>query len=210
MQFKESHMKLYSLFLLMATATVFSPGPGVVMTLTNALRYGMRGTFAGILGIALGALVVATISATSLGVLLAASALAFTVLKFIGAGYLIYLGIRLWRAPAFKFAEQSAHEASFGRRFLEGLSLQLTNPKAIFFFLSVFPQFIDTEKNYSLQFTTLVLTYSVLVVVIHCTYAFFAKRAKGWLASERGGRAVNKAAGATFVFFGAALATAKR
>jgi homoserine/homoserine lactone efflux protein len=203
-------MKLYSLFLLMATATVFSPGPGVVMTLTNALRYGMRGTFAGILGIALGALVVATISATSLGVLLAASALAFTVLKFIGAGYLIYLGIRLWRAPAFKFAEQSAHEASFGRRFLEGLSLQLTNPKAIFFFLSVFPQFIDAEKNYSVQFTTLVLTYSVLVVVIHCTYAFFAKRAKGWLTSERGGRAVNKAAGATFVFFGAALATAKR
>jgi homoserine/homoserine lactone efflux protein len=203
-------MKLYSLFLLMATATVFSPGPGVVMTLTNALRYGMRGTFAGILGIALGALVVATISATSLGVLLAASALAFTVLKFIGAGYLIYLGIRLWRAPAFKFAEQSAHEASFGRRFLEGLSLQITNPKAIFFFLSVFPQFIDAEKNYSVQFTTLVLTYSVLVVVIHCTYAFFAKRAKGWLTSERGGRAVNKAAGATFVFFGAALATAKR
>ena len=203
-------MKLYLLFLLMATTTVFSPGPGVVMTLTNALRYGMRGTFGGILGIALGALVVAAISATSLGVLLAASALAFTVIKFIGAGYLVYLGIRLWRAPAFKFTEQAAHEASFGRRFLEGLSLQLTNPKAIFFFLSVFPQFIDPTQNYSAQFTTLVLTYSSLVVAIHCAYAFFARRAKGWLTSERGGRIVNKAAGATFVLFGAALATAKR
>lgn len=203
-------MKLYSLFLLMAAATVLSPGPGVVMTLTNALRFGMRGTFGGILGIAFGALVVAAISATSLGVLLATSALAFTILKFIGAAYLIYLGLRLWRAPPFKFAEQSAHEASFRRRFLEGISLQLSNPKAIFFFLSVFPQFIDPGINYSVQFATLVLTYSSLVVVIHFAYAFFAKRAKSWLTSQRGGRTVNRTAGATFVFFGAALATAKQ
>lgn len=203
-------MRLYSLFLLMAAATVFSPGPGVVMTLTNTLRYGVRGTLGGILGIAVGALVVAAISATSLGVLLAASALAFTALKFIGAGYLVYLGIRLWHAPAVKFAAGSAKKAGFGRRFLEGLSLQLTNPKAIFFFLSVFPQFIDAEKNYPVQFAMLVLTYSLLVVGIHCAYASFAERAQGWLTSERGGRAVNRAAGATFVFFGAALATAKR
>lgn len=203
-------MKLYPLFLLMATATVLSLGPGVVMTLTNSLRYGMRGTFGGILGIAIGALVVAAISATSLGLLLATSALAFTVLKFIGAAYLVYLGIRLWRAPVFNFAEQLAHEESFGKRFLEGISLQLTNPKAIFFFLSVFPQFIDPGLNYSAQFAALVLTYSSLVVVIHCCYALFAKRAKSWLTSARGGRTVNRAAGATFVLFGAALATAKR
>ena len=203
-------MEFYSLFLLMAIATVFSPGPGVVMTLTNALRYGIRGTFGGILGIAFGALVVAAISATSLGVLLAASAVAFTILKFIGAAYLVYLGIRLWRSPPFKFAEQSSHEASLGKRFLEGLSLQLTNPKAIFFFLSVFPQFIDPQKGYPIQFATLVLTYSSLVVIIHSFYAIFAKRAKGWLVSERGGRAVNKVAAITFMFFGAVLANAKR
>lgn len=203
-------MKLYPLFLLMATATVLSPGPGVVMTLTNSLLYGLRGTVGGILGIAFGALVVAAISATSLGVVLATSSLAFTVLKFIGAAYLIYLGVRAWRAPAFKFTEQSTHEASFGKRFVEGISMQLTNPKAIFFFLSVFPQFIDPSRQYAAQFSALVLTYSSLVVAIHCTYAFFARRAKNWLTSEKGGRAVGKAAGATFVFFGAALATTQR
>jgi len=203
-------VQLYSLFLLMATVTVLSPGPGVVMTLTNALRYGIRGTLGGILGIAFGALVVAAISATSLGVLLATSALAFTILKFVGAAYLIYLGIRLWNSPPVKFNEHSAHEANLGKRFLEGLSLQLTNPKAIFFFLSVFPQFIVPENNYSVQFATLVLTYSTLVVTIHCLYALFAKRAKAWLTSERGGHAVNKLAAGAFVFFGVALATAKR
>jgi homoserine/homoserine lactone efflux protein len=203
-------VNLYLLFLLMATATVLSPGPGVLMTLTNALRYGARGTFGGILGIAFGALVVAAISATSIGVVLAVSATAFTILKFIGAAYLIYLGVRLWRAPSFKFTDRSTHKANFGRRFMEGLSLQLTNPKAIFFFLSVFPQFIDPEKNYTAQFAVLVSTYSALVVVIHCMYAVSARRAKRWLTSERGGRNVNRAAGATFVFFGAALATANR
>lgn len=203
-------MELYLLFLLMAAATVLSPGPGVVMTISNSLRYGMRGTLGGVLGIAFGALVVAAISATSLGVLLATSAQAFTVLKFIGAAYLIYLGVRLWRAPPFSFTEQPGLSSSFGKRFVEGLSLQLTNPKAIFFFLSVFPQFIDPGMNYSVQFGTLVLTYSALVVCIHCVYAFFAKRAKSWLTSERGGRVVNRTAGSTFIFFGAMLATAKR
>lgn len=203
-------MKLYPLFLLMATATVFSPGPGVLMTLTNAVRYGLRGTIGGILGIACGALVVAAISATSVGIVLATSALAFTILKFAGAAYLVYLGIRLWRAPAVNLATQPAHEAGFARRFAEGLSLQLTNPKAIFFFLSVFPQFIEPERSYAGQFALLVLTYSALVVLIHCLYALTARRARGWLSSEHGGRLLNRIGGATFVFFGAALATAKR
>lgn len=203
-------MKLYLLFLLMATATVLSPGPGVVMTLTNALRYGFRGCVGGILGVATGALVVAALSATSLGVLLATSATAFTVIKLMGAAYLVYLGIRLWRAPPFHFAAGAPHKASFGRRFAEGLTLQFTNPKAIFFFLSVLPQFIDPQQAYVVQFVALVGTYSTLVVVIHCGYALCAQRAKGWLSSERGGRLVNRAAGTTFICFGAALAVAKR
>lgn len=203
-------MTLYPIFLLVAATTVLSPGPGVVMTLTNSLRYGFRGTFGGILGISAGALAVAALSATGLGVLLATSAMAFTILKYIGAGYLVYLGVRLWKAPPFRFEERSPHPAGIGRRFVEGLSLQLTNPKAIFFFLSVFPQFIDRTRDFGGQFAVLVLTYSTLVILIHCGYAVTAQRAKRWLASERGGRAVNRVGGAAFVFFGAALATARR
>ena len=203
-------MKLYSLFVLMATATVLSPGPGVVMSLTNALRYGLRGTVGGILGIAVGALMVAGISATSVGLLLATSELAFNVLKLVGAAYLVYLGVRQWRAPRFSLTDSPAHAASFSRRFMEGLSLQLTNPKAIFFFLSVFPQFISPEADYATQFAVLVLTYSGLVLVIHCGYALSARRAQRWLTSDRGGSIVNRAASTAFVVFGAALALAHR
>jgi homoserine/homoserine lactone efflux protein len=93
---------------------------------------------------------------------------------------------------------------------VEGLSLQLTNPKAIFFFLSVFPQFLDHARPMAPQFAVLVLTYSTLVVLIHSGYALSAQRARSWLGSERGGRTMNRVGGATFVFFGAALATARR
>jgi homoserine/homoserine lactone efflux protein len=203
-------VNLYLLFLLMATATVLSPGPGVVMSLTNAMHYGMRDTFAGILGVALGAMFIAAVSATSVGVVLAASATAFTILKYLGAAYLVYLGIRLWRAPAFKFADRPVNEGNVRKRFVEGFALQLTNPKAIFFFLSVFPQFIDPKQNYITQFIILVLTYGTLVVIIHSIYALFAKGAKRWLTSSTGGSVVNKAAGSTFVLFGVMLATAKQ
>ncbi len=203
-------MTPYPMFLAVAAITVLSPGPGVVMTLSNALRFGVRGTVGGIFGIAFGALVVAAISATSLGILLATSTVAFTIAKLIGAAYLIYLAVRLWRAPPFHFHSQSTHEARFVRRFMEGLALQLTNPKAVFFFLSVFPQFIDPTEAYATQFARLVLTYSALVVVIHLLYAALAKRARSWLTSERGGLIVNRTAASTFAFFGVVLATAKR
>lgn len=203
-------MTLYLLFLGAAALTVVSPGPGVLMTITNALRFGFKGTVGGILGIAVGAFLVAGLSATAVGAILAASAMAFTVMKVVGAAYLVYLGLRLWRAPPFCFGNQAAHEASIAKRFVEGLSLQLTNPKAIFFFLSLFPQFIDPAKNYAIQFGILVLTYAMLVVLIHTLYALFANRARHWLTSERGSKLLNRISGATFMGFGIALATARR
>lgn len=203
-------MQLYGLFVLVATATVCSPGPGVVMTLSNALRYDRLSTLGGILGIATGTLLIAGVSATSLGVLLATSARAFTVLKFVGAGYLIYLGVRLWRAPALALATSQSRPGGFARCFRDAFSMQLTNPKAVFFFLSVLPQFMDPGLSYAFQFLALVMTYAVLVVVIHCGYAACARRAQRWLASERGGRLVNRIAAGMFMAFGGLLATAHR
>lgn len=203
-------MKLYPVFLLVATATVLSPGPGVLMALTNALRYGLRGSIGGILGVACGAGVVAALSATGLGMLMAASAAAFNLMKWLGAAYLVYLGLRQWLAPPPELGAVQAHPASFGRRFVEGLMLQLTNPKVIFFFLSVFPQFIDPADSYALQFAVLVLSYCVLVVAVHCLYALFAKQARRWLVSRQGARWLGRIAGATFIGFGVALAGARR
>ncbi|GFO62070.1 amino acid transporter LysE [Geomonas silvestris] len=198
-------MKLYPMYLMLAAFTVFSPGPGVVMTLTNALSYGLKGSFGGILGISVGALIIASLSATGLGVMLAGSPLAFTITKWIGACYLGYLGVKLWRAPAFVFMEQVEREAGFQRNFVKGVTLQFTNPKAIFFFLSVLPQFIDRDLNFSLQFAIMALTYGVLIVIIHSLYAVGAQRTRSWFTSEAGGRAINRVGGTLFIVFAALL-----
>ncbi|OZG72155.1 lysine transporter LysE [Hahella sp. CCB-MM4] len=207
-------MESYVIFVIIATITVLSPGPGVLLTLTNAIRYGAGGAIGGILGIAFGTFIVAGVSATSLGVLLAASSVAFTIMKFIGAAYLIYLGIKLWRSPAVKIDQDgftsTGKPRKKRRQFLEGLTLQLTNPKAVFFFMSIFPQFVDYSSNYSNQFLLLVVTYSALVVMIHMLYAHLAKMARGWLSSDRGGKIVNRIGGGTFMCFGIGLASATR
>lgn len=106
-------MQLYAMFFFMATLTVLTPGPGVVMTLTNTLRYGLRRAAGGILGIAAGTLLVATLSATGLGILLATSAVAFTLMKLLGAAYLIYLGLRLWHSPALQFTPGDGSNGGF-------------------------------------------------------------------------------------------------
>ena len=203
-------MEQYILFVTMASLTVLSPGPGVTLTLTNSIRYGMYETFGGILGIASGAFIVAAISATGLGLILAASALAFTIMKYIGAAYLIYLGIKMWRTPPLMTKEPGALKPSRSKRFLEGITLQLSNPKVIFFFLSLFPQFIDDSKPYAVQFFTLVSTYCALIIVIHLAYAMTAHKVKMWLSSPRGSRIFNRVGAGAFIFFGLAMAASKK
>jgi len=203
-------MDNYLLFILIAIATILSPGPGVIMTLTNAIQQGLSGTFSGILGIAFGTFVVATISATSLGLILATSTLAFSIMKFIGAAYLIYLGIKLWRSPSRKVSNELSQTKSKLKQFIGGITLQLTNPKAVFFFMSIFPQFIDLASNYLSQFTLLVVSYSSLVVIIHFAYALLAKSTHHWLSSEKGYRLVNRLGAITFMGFGVGLASTSR
>ncbi len=202
-------MEHYLLFLLMASLAVLSPGPGVMLTLTNSLRYGISQSLGGIAGISLGALIVALISATGLGLVLAASAVAFSILKFAGAAYLIFLGIKMWLSKPVPVNDYPPQKHGIKIRFIEGLSTQLLNPKAIFFFLSVFPQFIDSSVRYEPQFILLVLTYCVLIAIIHFLYALTAGKAKKWISSKRGARIVNRTGGTAFIFFGISLAVSK-
>ncbi|MBC3346384.1 MULTISPECIES: LysE family translocator [Pseudomonas] len=202
-------MASYGLFLVLATLTVLSPGPGVVLTISNALRHGWSGSLPGIVGIASGAFIVAGICASSLGLILAASATAFTVLKYIGALYLLYLGIKMWRTQRF-IPELKATSPRPWRRFIEALSIQLLNPKAGFFFLAVFPQFIKPAADYCSQFFLLVSSYSLLVVVVHSGYALVAQAARGWLSTNKGARIVGKLSGITFLGFGVLMASASK
>lgn len=208
-------MDQYLLYLTITALMVASPGPGVVLTLSNAIRHGVKPALSGVFGIALGILIIAIISASSLGILLATSALAFTIIKYIGAAYLIYLGIKLWRSPAINLNSntdggEGNQNPRYGVRFKEGFLVSVLNPKPIFFFMSLFPQFINHQQSYLLQFTYLTLTFCGLIIVVHTAYAFGANSIKGWLSSPKGSKTVNRVGGGVFVLFGFGLATSQR
>ena len=208
-------MEQYFIYLLMAALTVSSPGPGVVLTLSNAIRHGVKPALSGVLGISLGILIISIISASSLGVLLTTSSFAFSILKYIGAGYLIYLGIKLWRTPVISLEDavntnNMTKEISHWIRFKEGFFVSLLNPKAIFFFMSLFPQFINHQQSYLLQFTYLTLTFCFVIIVVHTIYALGANSIKSWLSSPKGSKIVNRTSGSVFVLFGIGLATSSK
>lgn len=202
-------MNHYSLFVSLAAITVLSPGPGVLLTLSNSIRFGFNSAFCGILGVAFGTFAVAAFSATSLGFILAVSTIAFTIVKYIGAAYLIYLGIKLWGSNDHKTVSRKGAQSK-GRCFFEGITIQVTNPKAVLFFMSIFPQFIDHSDDFTGQFSALVLTYSLLVIVIHMAYALIAKSMRDWISTPRISKIFNKIGGGAFICFGVGLATAKR
>jgi threonine/homoserine/homoserine lactone efflux protein len=208
---EERCLALYSVFVLMAVLTIVSPGPGVLKSLTNALQYGLRPALIGIAGLACGVFCVAALAATSLGALLSASATAFHVIRIAGAAYLLYLGVRLWRAPTMKLAASAATAKRRRTLFVEGWLLQFSNPNALFFFLSVLPQFIDRSHPYLPQFLLLVLTFCLLLVVVHGSYACGARHGQRWLAGTAGaGRWLNRGGGAAFVIFSVLLLNSGR
>jgi threonine/homoserine/homoserine lactone efflux protein len=198
------------LYIAIASATIASPGPGVVLTISNSIKYGFWGSVSGILGVASAMLCIAIISATSLAAIFATSALAFSIFKYIGAAYLIYLGIKMWRSSS-KFDEtNNSSIKSNKKKFSEGLLLTLLNPKPIFFFMALFPQFINPSENYSFQFLLLAFVFSVLVVIIHSSYAFFAKTAKTKLSTPKGSQILSRVSGGFYMCFGVLLATTNK
>lgn len=203
-------MDNYLLYVGVAIATILLPGPAVMLTINNAIQRGLLKSIAGILGIALAILIVAFISATSLGIVLASSAVAFNIIKILGAAYLIYMGIKMLRSKVTNDLSIKKQEASYVRCFIEGFLVSISNPKAVIFFMSIFPQFINTSKEYVPQFILLATTFSLLVMVIHSIYALSASAVKSKLSSEKGKSVINKIGGGVFVGFGVGLAASSK
>ncbi len=203
-------MENYLIYVGVAIATILLPGPAVMLTLNNSIQRGILKSLAGILGIALAILLVAIISATSLGIVLASSAIAFNIIKIFGAAYLIYLGIKMFRSEATNNDLFKEQEGSFFKCFMEGFLVSVSNPKAVIFFMSIFPQFIDLTQEYTPQFILLAVTFSFLVIVIHTIYAVSASFAKSKLSSQNGSSLLNKISGGVFVSFGVGLAASSK
>ena len=174
--------KTWLLFLVMEIALSLSPGPAVFYVVSQGARGALRRSVPAALGIIAANAIYFSLSATSLGAIIAASARFFAIAKWVGAAYLIYLGVKALRSAGSSHAVDlgvslPAEKGDRRRVFLGALTLQLANPKALLFFLALLPQFIDPTRVVVPQMLILAATSMLPEFCILMSYGWLAHRA---------------------------------
>jgi threonine/homoserine/homoserine lactone efflux protein len=165
-----------ALFVAASLAVIVAPGPDNIYVLTRGVAQGRDVALASAWGMCSGLLFHTTLAALGLSVVLARSAVAFSVVKYAGAAYLIYLGVRaLLNKEGFAPSAGEESAARLGRFFLKGLTMNLLNPKVAVFFLAFLPQFVNVGRSgAALQFVALGLTFALLSVIVFSAIALFS------------------------------------
>ncbi|MGX9354872.1 LysE family translocator [Roseobacteraceae bacterium S113] len=203
--------ELWLTFVAASTALLMIPGPTVLLVLSYALSKGRSVAVASAAGVALGDLVAMTASLLGLGALVLASATAFTLLKWAGAVYLVWLGIKLIRsAPSQGLGVPDAQDVRARSVFGHTAAVTALNPKSIAFFIAFVPQFIDAGAAFVPQASVLVATFVGLAAINALLYALAADKLRGFI--SRGGVItwITRAGGATLIGMGLLTATLKR
>jgi threonine/homoserine/homoserine lactone efflux protein len=206
------HLSTWLAFALACAAMGLTPGPGVTSIVGYALSSGRRTALASVAGMALGNVAAMSVSLAGAGALLAASAVAFSVLKWAGALYLIGLGVLAIVRSRQGLGEAAAPRAPIGPRaaFLSNVAVGTFHPKTIVFFVAFAPQFIRPDVNYGLQAGVLVATFGVVVGATDTLYALAASRASHLLKSSRATLWSRRAGGGVLIAAGVATAAASR
>jgi threonine/homoserine/homoserine lactone efflux protein len=200
---------LYAAAVFVLTVT---PGPSVLMCVTNGVNFGARRTFFSAIGSVTAVVGIMACSAVGIGALLAASSTLFHVIKWFGVAYLIYIGITTLRSTASSFELPSAGNRSASRLslYVKGFLVGASNPKALLFFTAFFPQFIDPAAAQLPQFAVLGGTFVCFELFWLMFYATFAARLGPWLRVKGRAKVFNRLSGLTFMGAGALLATVER
>ncbi len=205
----------YLLYLAAVAVLVLTPGPTMLMSITNAARHGTARALVSSAGSVTAVLGIMLLSSMGLGALLAASDTAFTVLKVLGAGYLIYLGVSSFRhadRAVFADADTTAPltATSVCALFWQGWLVGASNPKALLFFAAFFPQFIDPNQPWPDQFAILAVTFVVCEFSVLSLCCAFAARLAPWLRRPGRARWFNRVSGSLFAGMGALLLIVRR
>ena len=199
-------------------STVFlitaSPGPNALLALTHGARHGASRAAATVLGSLTGFMVLLALSLVGLGALLAASATAFQIVKWLGALYLVYLGIKTWRSSpeAVSASKGILSGAKIVRRslFREGFLVAVSNPKILVFFAAFFPQFIVPSEPQLPQILILASTFALLELGWQLTYALGGGQLSRWLGRAEVARWFNRVTGGLFIGSGLLVAFSRK
>jgi len=201
----ESLVTFFTASVLLALA----PGPDNIFVLTQSALHGKLAGLLVTLGLCTGLIVHTTAVAFGVAVIFQASALAFTALKLIGAGYLLYLAWGAWRATAARIDTRSGSGLSRGKLYRRGIIMNVTNPKVSIFFLAFLPQFADPARGaLTLQMVLLGSVFILATILIFGAVALLAGTLGSWLTHSNKAQVVmNRVAGVVFVGLALKLAT---
>ncbi len=194
-------------FVLASAAIVIVPGPTVTVIVANAIRHGARAGLLNVAGTQAGLVVMIAVLAMGLSAIVENMGLAFNILRIVGAAYLIWLGIRLWRSGGnLGKVETRAPGGSF---FWQGFIVIWSNPKALLFFGAFIPQFVNPSGNMAMQTIVFGATFMAVATLLDGAYALLAGRT-GALLSRRNIRFVERISGSCLIGGGLWLALARR
>ena len=199
-------------FLGAAIAISVSPGAGAILSMATGLSHGVRRSYFSIVGLEIGLMVQLALVAVGLGAALATSVLAFTIVKWLGVGYLIYLAIRQWRTAGTDLRTRMGSPGADGgiAMLARGALVNLTNPKGLVFLLAVLPQFVVPSNPLLPQYLVIGVTMVAVDLVVMGCYAGLASKLLRWLHTPRQQTTLNRVFSGLFAVAAVGLSLVRR
>jgi threonine/homoserine/homoserine lactone efflux protein len=208
-------LQTWWLFVLMTFVVSATPGPNMLLVMSHGARFGLRPAIWTLSGCMTALIGMVSISAAGVGALLHSFPAVFDALRYLGAAYLAYLGYNLWRAgvpsgdaPALVELAETPYRSA-GSYFRQGLAVAASNPKAIVFSAAFFPQFIQPELPAFLQFSILLVTFTVIEVGWYLIYALSGHKLSQYLQQAHVLKNFNRITGGVFVGFAVLMAASR-
>ena len=200
------------LFVLTSLVVILIPGQDMVLVMSRGITQGAKAGIVTAAGVSVGLLGHTILAAIGLGTLLMTSEFLFSILKYLGAAYLVYLGIRLILSRSNEFEIHESNRKSFRKLFIEGSLSNLSNPKVTIFYFAFLPQFISTDiQNPTFYLLALGVSFSLLTFLVKAPIGFFAGIASVWVRSRPiVVKLINRVSGAVLIGLGARLAFEQR
>ncbi len=203
-------LELYLAFVLATTVLIVMPGPANALIVANSIAHGGRRTLVTVAGVSAASVEHLALVALGMTSLMALLSDWFEWLRWLGVAYLVFLGIRQWRAAPLAFDEGPIRAVSGRRLFWTGFVVDAPNPKTLFFYAAFFPQVVDLSQAFGPQIVLLCVTYLAIQTLVDGAVALLGGRLRPLLASQRRARLRNRITGSFLIGAGLGLALARR
>lgn len=202
-------LHIYIAFVIATVILISLPGPSVLLTVAHSISFGWQRALVTVAGATVGVAVQLVVGAIGLISLLNTVSQAFEWLRWAGAAYIVYLGIKQWRSASapIEFDNPSTSRADL---FVQGLVITTLNPKSLIFIAAFLPQFIDATRPLGMQLMLIVPTFLVITFVVTSIWALVAGKARGFLRGQQAFQSVLRGAGGLMIIAGVGLALARR